>query len=140
MQLKNCRVSLSLVCVRAAETKSATRCHERLHVPRNCNEIDLPGAMIRRGREKSEAPDVRGIFRGDGDRRNGCVGRYRRPRFVAGNQTRAGAFPPLRKRTTAEHAPNAYLEQFGGMSRRPIVWPDKYKTGSVIYPYAVARR
>jgi len=26
------------------------------------------------------------------------------------------------------------------MSRRPIVWPDKYKTGSVIYPYAVARR
>jgi branched-chain amino acid transport system substrate-binding protein len=32
------------------------------------------------------------------------------------------------------------LEQFGGMSRRPIVWPDKYKTGPVIYPYAAARR
>jgi branched-chain amino acid transport system substrate-binding protein len=33
-----------------------------------------------------------------------------------------------------------YLEQFGGMSRRPIVWPDKYKTGPVVYPYAAARR
>jgi branched-chain amino acid transport system substrate-binding protein len=32
------------------------------------------------------------------------------------------------------------LEQFGGMSRRPIVWPDKYKTGTAIYPYAAARR
>jgi len=32
------------------------------------------------------------------------------------------------------------LEQLGGMSCRLIVWPDKYKTGPVVYPYAAKRR
>jgi branched-chain amino acid transport system substrate-binding protein len=32
------------------------------------------------------------------------------------------------------------MEQFRGIAHEPILWPDKYKTGTIIYPYAEARK
>ncbi|MFL6807130.1 MAG: branched-chain amino acid ABC transporter substrate-binding protein, partial [Xanthobacteraceae bacterium] len=36
-------------------------------------------------------------------------------------------------------APND-LDQFRNASKQPILWPAEYKTGSMIYPYAEAKK
>jgi branched-chain amino acid transport system substrate-binding protein len=36
-------------------------------------------------------------------------------------------------------APND-MEQFRSVVHEPILWPDKYKTGAIVYPYAEARK
>jgi hypothetical protein len=35
---------------------------------------------------------------------------------------------------------NGSLEEVGNVDRYPIVWPDKLKTGTLIYPYADAQK
>jgi branched-chain amino acid transport system substrate-binding protein len=32
------------------------------------------------------------------------------------------------------------LEQFRDGSKQPVLWPEKYKTGSIVYPYASAKK
>ncbi len=39
-----------------------------------------------------------------------------------------------------QHVTGNGLDQFRDGSREPIVWPDEYKSGSMIYPYAAAKK
>ena len=39
-----------------------------------------------------------------------------------------------------QHISGNGLDQFRGWPHQPIVWPAKYKTGELIYPYAAARK
>ena len=39
-----------------------------------------------------------------------------------------------------QHITGNGLDQFKGWPHQPIVWPDKFKTGDLIYPYTAARK